>query len=144
MPRAVVSRCVAFGFAVFFPVCGVAGVAVALPAPPGSGCGQYALPQRAAEGRIDALLVDHDGGVGVADTPVTLTGVDVCGDPVRRRVVTGPDGTASFRGLLSGRYRMTACKAGPDDSAAVAAAVTDLDLAQAESASVTVHRTACT
>lgn len=118
-------------------------MAGALPAPPGSGCGQYVLPQRAADGRIDALLVDRDGGAGVADTPVMLTGVDVCGDPVRRKVVTGPDGTASFRGLLSGRYRMTACRAGHDDSAATAALVTDLELAQAESASVTVRRSAC-
>lgn len=57
-----------------------------------------------ADGRIDVHLADPHQ----KPTPVGLTGHDSCGHRITRTVVSGPDGRASFAGLMPGRYQVSA------------------------------------
>ena len=51
--------------------------------------------------------IQDPGEVGIPGVEVTLTGVDVFGNPVQITGFTGPDGSYSFQGLEAGTYAVT-------------------------------------
>lgn len=66
-----------------------------------------------ASGQVADIVLDENGAA-VPGADVTLTGQDLCGDLIERRITASESGRFAFVGLVAGLYHVTATA--PDES----------------------------
>lgn len=141
MPRFVISQCLAIGLAAAALMGTAVGSAGAHPgtddtiAQNAAPCEELRQARQnnqgvraatpAAAGQIDAVLITATTRTPIAGGRIVLTGIDACGDNIHRHMSTGATGQVSFRGLLPGRYQLTAYR---NNSSAKSITRADVDL----------------